>query len=236
MGARLRQVVLVAAELEPVVERLRSELGLGEPFADPGVATFGLRNAVMAIGDCFVEVVSPDAQDTAAGRHLQRSGGDGGYMLMFDVPDIGAARRRAAGLGVRSVWEIDLPDISGTHLHPRDMGAAIVSIDQPRPPGSWRWAGPEWTGAPGRPAPGRLVGATVAAADPPATARRWGEILQVAVGSRGGSPVLELDGACVEFTPAGSHGERLVEFTFTATAGRAAPGSAIQVGGLRLRV
>ena len=54
---RLRQAVLVAAELEPVAERLQAEFGLGEPFADPGVAVFGLRNAVFAIGDTFLEVV-----------------------------------------------------------------------------------------------------------------------------------------------------------------------------------
>ena len=142
MGPRLRQGVLAAAQLEPAVERLRTELGLGEPFADPGVAVFGLRNAVMAVGDCFLEVISPTEPDTAAGRFLARRGEDGGYMLIFDVPDIGAARRRAADLGVRTVWEIDLPDISGTHLHPSDMGGAIVSIDQPRPAGSWHWAGP----------------------------------------------------------------------------------------------
>ena len=63
-GVRLRQAVLVARDLAPVSERLRSELGLGEPFADPGVGAFGLHNAVYAIGDTFLEVVSPDAGRT----------------------------------------------------------------------------------------------------------------------------------------------------------------------------
>src|SRR5947209_13677120 len=56
---RLRQAVIAARELEPVVERLRSELGLGEPFSDPAVDYFGLRNAVFALGDTFLEVVTP---------------------------------------------------------------------------------------------------------------------------------------------------------------------------------
>ena len=58
---RLRQAVVAASELDPVVERLRAELGLGEPFSDPAVAFFGLRNAVFALGDSFLEVVSPVA-------------------------------------------------------------------------------------------------------------------------------------------------------------------------------
>jgi hypothetical protein len=74
---RLRQVVLVARDLERVVATLRARLGLGEPFRDPAVGSFGLENAVMALGDTFVEVVSPVKPDTAARRHLERRGGDG---------------------------------------------------------------------------------------------------------------------------------------------------------------
>ena len=97
-GVRLRQAVLVARDLEPVSERLRAELGLGEPFADPGVGAFGLHNAVYAIGDAFLEVVSPTQPDTAAGRYLDRRG-DGGYMVIFQFADLDAARERAAADG-----------------------------------------------------------------------------------------------------------------------------------------
>jgi hypothetical protein len=175
-AVRLRQAVLVATELDPVVERLRAELGLGEPFADPGVAEFGLHNAVFAIGDTFLEVVSPTQPGTAAGRHLERHGGDGGYMVIFQLDDLEAARARVRDLGVRVVWQIDLPDISGTHLHPADTRGAIVSLDQPRPPQSWRWGGPDWEQ---RSSPGAVRGATIAVRDPGAVAERWGQMLGV---------------------------------------------------------
>ena len=84
--------MLAARELEPVVARLRSELRLGEPFADPGVGYFGLHNAVFALGDTFMEVVSPVRDGTAAGRLLDRRGADCGYMVMFQVDDLPAAR------------------------------------------------------------------------------------------------------------------------------------------------
>jgi Glyoxalase-like domain len=104
-GLRLRQAVLAARDLDAVAGRLRAELGLGEPFADPNVAHFGLRNAVFALGDTFLEVVSPVAEDTAAGRWIERRGGDCGYMLMFQVGDVEAARARAGELAVREVFE-----------------------------------------------------------------------------------------------------------------------------------
>jgi hypothetical protein len=171
---RLRQAVLAARDLDSVVGTLRAELGLGEPYRDPGVGYFGLRNGVFALGDTFLEVVSPMRPDTAAGRLLDRRGGDCGYMLMFQLDDLDAARERARELGVREVFEIALDDIAEVHLHPSDMRGAIVSLSAPRPPGGWRWGGPDWAE---RAAPLRVAGATVAVADPDPVAARWEAIL-----------------------------------------------------------
>jgi Glyoxalase-like domain len=168
---RLRQAVLAARDLDAAVDELRAALPLGEPYADPGVGFFGLRNAVMPLGDTFVEVVSPVQDETAAGRFLDRRG-DGAYMAMFQVDDLAGARARAAALGVREVWSIELPDISAVHLHPADVGAAIVSLDSPVPPESWRWGG-RW-----RPhGSAHTTGLTLSSPDPDALAARWRELL-----------------------------------------------------------
>jgi hypothetical protein len=232
----LRQAVLVAAELEPVASSLRSALGLGEPFRDPGVGEFGLTNAVFALGDCFLEVIAPRRPDTAAGRYLARHGGDGGYMVLFDIEDLEGARDRAAALGVRVVWQVDLPDISGTHLHPADMRGAIVSLDRSDPYGTWRWGGPEWTGRVGEGASGRLASVTIAVDDPGAVAARWGAVLGVPVsGNR--QPQLALDGGEIGFAPAADRrGERLVEIAVELGAESARQSEAIDLGGLRLRL
>lgn len=176
-GLRLRQAVLAATDLDAVAGELRASLSLGEPFADEGVGYFGLRNAVFALRDTFLEVISPLRDGTSAGRLIARRGGDCGYMLMFQVPDLAAARARAADRGVREVFEITLDDMAEVHLHPADMHGAIVSLSQPAPPASWRWGGPDWdrrqpTGG-GR----SLTGAVVAVADPDAVAALWTAIL-----------------------------------------------------------
>jgi hypothetical protein len=82
--------------------------------------------------------------DAAAARYLERRSGDGGYMVIVQSDDLEADRKRVALLGIRTVFDLDLQDIAGSHLHPKDTGGAILSLDQPRPPGSWRYAGPEW--------------------------------------------------------------------------------------------
>ena len=172
--ARLRQAVLAARDLDATVERLRAEHGLGEPFADPAVAYFGLRNAVFAIGDQFLEVVSPVRDDAPAARLLDRRGADCGYMAMFQVEDIAGARERARAAGVREVFEVDLDDMAEAHLHPADMRGAIVSVSEPAPAESWRWGGPDWRE---RSVPGAITGITVAVADPGAAAERWAEVI-----------------------------------------------------------
>jgi hypothetical protein len=231
-GVRLRQAVLAARELEPLAAELRAQLALREPFRDPGVAEFGLHNVVFALGDCFLEVISPAQPGTAGGRWLDRHG-DGGYMLIFDLRDLDSARERAEQRGVRTVWRIDLPDISGTHLHPADIGGAIVSIDRSDPYGTWRWGGPEWTGATGEGADVQLLGVTVAVADPGATAERWAHVLGVAASTQDGEPLLALDGGEVRFRGAGDRAEGLCEVALALPADALRGRDALELGGVR---
>lgn len=189
---RLRQVVVVTRDLPGVASRLQAELGLPEPYIDPGVGEFGLENRVFAAGHDFVEVLTPIRDGTAGGRYLDRRGGDAGYMAIFQLDDLAGARQRVADLGIRTVWSADLGDISGTHLHPADVPGAIVSLDWADPPESWHWAGPRWRGgAPADRAAGGVAGITVAALDPPAMARRWADVL----GVDAGDTTIELPGA-----------------------------------------
>ena len=120
--------------------------------------------------------------------------------------DLDAERARLAALGVRIVWELALEDIATLHLHPRDVGGAIVSIDVADPPSSWRWAGPLWADPnwerhqqTGRCS--RIAGAEIQSADPRATAARWCEVLGRPAGEeRDGTPCIPLEGAELRFT------------------------------------
>jgi hypothetical protein len=180
---RLRQLVFASHDREDI-ERFQEVFGLGAPFIDPGVGAFGLENGVFALGDQFVEIVVPRTGGTAAGRFLERQAdqGGGGYMVIVQTPDVVAVRRRADEAGIRRVWNIDLPEISASHLHPVDIGAAIVSVDTPRPPKSWLWGGAGWED---RAVAGGIAGATLTAPDPAALARRWADILDAPLSPEG---------------------------------------------------
>ena len=176
---RLRQAVVAATDFTRTTSALEAALGVRDPFHDPGIVHFGLRNAVYAVGDTFVEVVAPVREDTAAGRQIARAGGDCGYMCMFELADEQAVRARVAAAGVRLVHDSTHPDIVDLHLHPKDVPAAIVALDVTNPPGSWRWGGPQWEGAVPDHAPGGLTGMTVAVHDPRQVAATWAQLIGV---------------------------------------------------------
>jgi Glyoxalase-like domain len=171
---RLRQVVVAARDLDSTVEHLCSELALTVCFNDPGVAEFGLHNALLSVGDQFIEVVSPIADNTAAGRLLdRRQASVCAYMVMFEVDDLDERLQALTDARVRTVWSGDFPTIRGRHLHPGDIGGAIVSLDQTNPPGSWLWGGPTWTPHSDNSVVSTIAGYTIAVDDPAAVTTMW---------------------------------------------------------------
>jgi len=132
MPLTLRQICLVAKDLEPAIDDLTSVLGIEACYADPDVVVFGLKNTLLAVGTNFIEVVSPIEEGTAAGRYLKRRNGDGGYMIITQTDGREtqeACRIRAASMDIRVAWE--LPHDTGRYmqLHPADTGGSFFEID-----------------------------------------------------------------------------------------------------------
>lgn len=198
---RLRQVALVAADLERAVAELQRSMGLEVAYRDPSVAAFGLRNALLPLGSQFIEVVSPVRQGTAAGRQRDRLGGDGGYMVICHTDDQPARRRRVDQLGVRVAFEAEESGYQIMQLHPADTGGSFLEIDyQPGgddPWGPWTPAGPDWLASSRR--MGEIGAVRVQTADPARTSGRWSDILEIEPDPDG--TTLSLSNAKVAFVP-----------------------------------
>lgn len=173
---RLRQIALVANNLDDAIATVRTNLGVDVCFRDPGVAEFGLHNALFRIGDQFLEIVSPVTSGTTAGRLLERAGGDCGYMAIFEVDDLDERMAHLASLGVRTVWQGNFRQIRGRHLHPKDTGGTLVSIDQPHEPGEWHWAGPTWRDATHSTVASAITGITLGSSNPTRLQLRWKDL------------------------------------------------------------
>ena len=196
---RLRQIALVAKNLDAARADIAAVFGVDYAYDDPGVGKYGLHNAVFPIGMTFLEVVSPKAQGTTAGRLLEKRGGDGGYMVILQTPHLAEARQRIRDAGARIVDEITGDSFAFTHIHPRDVGGAMPSIDWMDPPERWQWGGPEW--AEHMPSDHKLaiVGAELQAEAPNKMARRWAEVLGLRAERLNDVWTIALDGGEIRF-------------------------------------
>lgn len=197
----LRWITLLTGKPAEVCEQAVAHLGLSRCFAEDEVMGFGLSSAVFPLGvDQFLEISAPVRDDASPARHLHRAG-PGVYMLVVEVDDLDPHRQRLEDEGlVRVVGEFDEQFPRGRwqslHLHPRDVGGAIVSLDSSDPPDDFA----------GMPAPWRehvrpgvadaMVAVELGGPDPVALAGRWSAALGVP--ARGS--MLTLDGAELRFT------------------------------------
>jgi hypothetical protein len=207
MWLRLRQICLVARELAPVVDDLKAVFGLEVCYRDPGVATFGLENALLPIGNQLLEVVAPVKDDTAAGRYLERRGGEGGYMVITQCDDHAPRRARVEALGVRIVNQFDTGEFRNMQLHPKDTGGSFFEIDEMlapnahAPDGPWEPAGKDWQRARRLERVTGILAAELQCDDPRRVAARWSEIAEIPLGEVDGNPTLPLDNAMLRFVP-----------------------------------
>ena len=184
-------------------EELCDILGIEVAYRDPGVAKWGLANVVCPTGNDFLEIVSPMKDGTSAGRYIERRKGDGGYMVILQVPDAVAERQRVTGLGIRAVAQKDLPEYQYTHFHPSDTTGVLLSIDTTfAPPGVdpalwWPPAEKDWVKHARSDITNGLAGVEIQHDDPDAAAATWSRILdRPAVDN-----IIRLDGSQIRFVP-----------------------------------
>jgi hypothetical protein len=205
----LRQICLVASDLAAAEQQLTGVLGVAVCYRDPGVEHFGLHNFLLPIGQQFLEVVAPFRAGAAAGRYIERRGGDGGYMVIMQCDDVQAQRRRMRELGIRLVSDsVDQgSDSAGIQLHPKDVPAAIVELRwnagaaQPLPP--WGPAGPNWQQFRKTDVVDAITAAELQSDNPAALADRWSAVLDRPLKrTPNGAPQIALDDATLRFVQA----------------------------------
>lgn len=206
MTIQLRQICLVAEELEPVLQDLTDVLGINRCYVDPGVGQFGLENTLMPVGRNFLEVVAPVEENTAGGRYLERRGGDGGYMVITQADSRDTqqtVRQRALDNGVRIAHESRRGDWDLCQLHPRDMVAAFLEIESDAHndfTGYWHpVGGTGWEDKVKQDVTVDFTGVELQSAEPAALADLWSKVLGLPVVSRGEVPVIDLNNAALRF-------------------------------------
>jgi hypothetical protein len=252
MWIRLRQIALVARDLDQITKDLHDVLGLEVGFRDPGVKVFGLQNALFPVGSQFIEVVSPIKEGTAGGRYLKRRAGDGGYMVITQCDDHAPRKKRVNELGIRKVIEQDEPEYHIMQLHPRDTGGSFLEIDfqggDLSPDGPWMPAGRNWKPSVRTHIVRAIAAAEIQSPDPAGLASRWSQIVEIPVTrDQLSNPAIRLENATLRFVKdEDGRGEGLGGLDLVATDrkamfanakqhGKSASDDIVMISGMRLR-
>ncbi|PZC47255.1 MAG: hypothetical protein DK306_001229 [Chloroflexi bacterium] len=208
---RIRQICLVAHDLDRVQEQTESVFGVELCWRDPAIRKIRLNHTLIPFGNQILECVSPQPGEygTTAERYLHRRGGDGGYMVIMQMPRASyqSYRDRAELLSIPIIAEPGEAGKSiGVQLHPRTFGAIPEfrwSLEEERDDGAWWPAGDDWQRKKRTDIVDGIAAAEIQSNDPPALAARWGEILDEPVQpDADGNPSLRMNGSDLRFVDA----------------------------------
>ena len=104
----IHHINFVVADIDTAVEAYQNMLGLG-PFEYEVLPERGVSTARARVGDAWIVLVSPQGEDSIAGRHL-KDHGEGFFLMSFGVDNLDQA---VAELAQRGATPIDSRARSG---------------------------------------------------------------------------------------------------------------------------
>ncbi|KAE9380564.1 hypothetical protein N431DRAFT_552700 [Stipitochalara longipes BDJ] len=129
---RLRQIALVAYDLEKATHLLTTVLGTEVIYEDPLVAQWGLKNILVPLGGDIIEVISPifPSSSVPAYRHLSKHG-EGGYMIIMQTASAIARRDYLTSHSLAEViFEHKTEESVCIQYHPKTIkGGVIPELD-----------------------------------------------------------------------------------------------------------
>lgn len=199
---RLRQLVLVTKKIDQLTEKICDLFELKITFSDPELIHFGLENRMIPVGDTFIEIVSPIQENTAAERFLRKRKGGGGYMVIVDVDNFEYEKQRIEAEKIQIIWhenrKMDGIHAQALHLHPKQIGGAILSLDSMVPNTAWLWAGTDWQKDIAQSLVKNIVGVVLQSKNPEGLCAKW----ETALGkkrTKGSNLSISLDKSEIKF-------------------------------------
>lgn len=126
---RIDQVAIAVPDLDAAIELWQGVFGARLAYREV-VETDAIEEAMLEVGDGYIQLITPTSGDSTVQRFLDRNG-PGLHHVGFAVPDIAAALEDLRAAGVRLIDEAPRPGGGGhtvAFVHPKGTGGVLVEL------------------------------------------------------------------------------------------------------------
>ena len=128
---RIDHVALAVGNLDKSLSKYREIWGLASVTRER-VEEQGVEEAMLALGDCGLQLVAPAGEDSRLMRYIERRG-EGLHHIAFRVDDIEAALEHLKDKGVALIDEAPRSGGGGSliaFVHPRSQDGVLIELIQ----------------------------------------------------------------------------------------------------------
>ena len=129
IATRIDHVGIAVPNLDDAVEFYRNAFGLKSVHEETNEEQ-GVREAMLQIGDSYLQLLAPLSDNSPIGKFLDRNG-PGIQQVAFGVDDIEAAGEQLRSAGVRVLYDSPKTGTGGSKVnfvHPKDCGGVLVEL------------------------------------------------------------------------------------------------------------
>jgi methylmalonyl-CoA epimerase len=133
MLTKVEHIALAVADLDEAIERYSQVWGLVMEHRET-VTDQGVEEAMLRLGDTYIQLLAPLSPQTTVGRFIARQG-EGLHHIAFEVDDLVGALESLKAAGVRLIDKEPRSGSRGTKVafvHPTGNGGVLTElVEQP---------------------------------------------------------------------------------------------------------
>jgi methylmalonyl-CoA/ethylmalonyl-CoA epimerase len=128
---KIEHVALAVSDMEAAIAHYRDVWGLEVEHREH-VEDQGVEEAMLSLGESYLQLLAPAGADTTVARFLDRRG-EGLHHIAYEVDDLEAALGELKAKGIELIDEAPRPGGRGhmvAFVHPRDNHGLLVELIQ----------------------------------------------------------------------------------------------------------
>jgi methylmalonyl-CoA/ethylmalonyl-CoA epimerase len=129
--SKIQHVALAVSDMDAALAFYRDVWGL-EASHRERVESDGIEEALLPLGDSFLQLIAPTSDDSTVARFIERRG-EGLHHIAYEVDDVGASLDHLKSAGVSLIEEHPRRGGGGhmvAFVHPKGNHGALVELVQ----------------------------------------------------------------------------------------------------------